>query len=221
MRTKTLPDDSSVPETDQHLSYTTLRLGAEEETVALHGAAKAALTTLRGDATAQRDALELRMAQRAILGSKTEDLYDSLSALSRWTLAELQNDRTDPRFVHAFPKPVSEVLVGAISDEKQNYCQVAITHLSAEASFTGLAPALADAQAKLSAVKASRADHAAAIAAEAATSATLKRSLSVARDLYNTLFANLTVLFPKRKGFVSTFFLNRERRPTPVDEQVG
>jgi hypothetical protein len=71
------------------------------------------------------------------------------------------------------------------------------------------------------AVKAGRADHAAAIAAEAAASATLKRSLSVARDLYNTLLANVTVLFPKRKGFVNTFFLNREKRPAPVDEQAG
>ena len=221
MRTMTLSDDSSVPETEQHLSYTTLRLGAEDETVALHGAAKAALTTLRGDATCLRDATELRMAKRAILGSRTKDLYGSLSALSRKTLAELDNDRTDPRFVHAFPKPVSEVLDGAISDEKLNYCQVAIDHLSAEASLTGLAPALADAQAKVDAVKAGRADHAAAIAAEAAASATLKRSLSVARDLYNTLFANVTVLFPKRKGFVNTFFLNREKRPAPVDEQVG
>ena len=83
MRTMTLSDDSSVPETEQHLSYTTLRLGAEDETVALHGAAKAALTTLRGDATCLRDATELRMAKRAILGSKTEDLYDSLSAAGR------------------------------------------------------------------------------------------------------------------------------------------
>lgn len=221
MSQRTLAEDSTLPETDQLLSYSTRRLGAQDTTAELHTEARAALTTLRGDASVVRDAVEARMAARAVLGSKTEDLYRGIANVSRWTLAELNNDREDPRYVHAFPRPASEVLRGAISDEKVAYCEVVISHLSAEATLTGLAPHLNDAQALLDAVKAERDNHAATVTAEHAAEATLHRSLAAARDLYNGLYPKLLVLYPKRKGFVDTFFINRRKSQPKVDEQVG
>ncbi|MBK9370916.1 MAG: hypothetical protein IPN01_32265 [Deltaproteobacteria bacterium] len=112
------------------------------------------------------------MAERAVLGSKSHDLYGAVSDLSRWCLAHLKNDRLDSRFLHAFPKPVSEVLSGVINDEKLNYCRVAIDNVRAEASFSSLAPYIDAAQAMLDEVKAAQAAVAAAEVAEAAAEAT-------------------------------------------------
>jgi hypothetical protein len=208
---RTLPNDSSVTVTELLLSYAVRRTGAERDTVTLHNEAKAALVTLRADKTAERDAAEGRMAERAVLGSKSHDLYAALGDLSRWCLAHLKNDRSDSRYLHAFPKPVSEVLGGVINDEKLNYCHVAIDNVRAEASFSSLAPYIDAAQAMLDEVKAAQATVAAAEVAEAAAEATLNRSLHNARTVYNALFPKLTVIFPNRKVFVNTFFLDRAK----------
>lgn len=140
MSQRTLAEDSTLPETDQLLSYSTRRLGAQDTTADLHTEARAALTTLRGDASFVRDAVEARMAARPVLCSKTEDLCRGIANVSRRALAELINDREDPRYAHAFPRPASEVVRGAISDEKVAYREVVISHLSAEATLSGLAP---------------------------------------------------------------------------------
>ena len=208
---RTLPNDSSVTVTELLLSYAVRRTGAERDTATLHSEAKAALVTLRADKTAERDAAEGRMAERAVLGSKAHDLYGAVSDLSRWCLAHLKNDRLDSRFLHAFPKPVSEVLSGVINDEKLNYCRVAIDNVRAEASFSSLAPYIDAAQAMLDEVKAAQATVAAAEVAEAAAEATLNRSLHNARNVYNALFPKLTVIYPNRKVFVNTFFLDRAK----------
>lgn len=210
MLTRSLRTTSSLPKTEQLLSYAVRRLAAEVETATLHAEAKAALITLRADATTARDTTEERMAQRAVLGAKVKDLFAAVGDLSRWCLATLKNDRSDPRYLHAFPRPVSEVLEGAINDEKLNYCVVAIDHVRAEASFAALAPHIDAAQTQLDDVRSAQSVLAGAIAAEAAADATLNRSLHSAREVYNLLFPKLTVLYPNRKGFVNTFFLDRD-----------
>jgi hypothetical protein len=93
------------------------------------------------------------MSQRAALQSKANDLDAVVGDLSRGCLATLKNDRADPRCLHAFPKPVSEVLDGAINDEKLNDCVVAIDPVRAEASFAALAPHIDAAEAQLDEVR--------------------------------------------------------------------
>lgn len=58
--------------------------------------------------------------------------------------------------MHALPELVSEVCIGAISEEGLNWCQVAIDHISAEPSFVRLAAALVDTWNKLGVAKAIR-----------------------------------------------------------------
>ena len=67
------------------------------------------------------------------------------------------------------------------------------------------------AQAMLDEVKAAQATVAAAEVTEAAAEATLNRSLHNARNGYNALVPKLTVIYPNRKVFVNTFFLDRAK----------
>jgi hypothetical protein len=219
MTMSTLPPDSSPGEVDQHLSFTNRRLSAYTLTAACAAEGKAALATLRADALAERDATETRLAVAAELVALTEELFASVPHLSRAALVVVKNDRADPRYALAFPKPVSEVLDGAISNAKVAYVEVALTALAAEPSFTSLAPHIAEVQAHLDAVKAARLTHAAAVVAERAAEAKLKVTAAAARDLYNTFFHEVTLLYPKRKGFVRSFFMQRRKRAS-VDEQV-
>lgn len=219
MTMSTLPPDSSPPETDQLLSFSTRRLRAYPATAAHGVEAKTTLDLLRAHAIVERDASEARMALAAELSAFTEEFFAGMTDLSRATLVELKNDRTDPRYALAFPKPVSDVLDGAISDAKVAYAEVAIAALSAEPTFTSLATAIAEVQAQLDAVKATRTSHLASVVAERAAEAQLKVTTAAARDLYNTFLPKLTLLYPKRKGFVKSFFMQRRKRVS-VDEQA-
>lgn len=214
MPTYTLPTDSSPAELDQHLSFTTRRLGAYPETTTLFVQAKGALSLLRSVVLAERDAEETRLASRAALSVLVADLYDSASSLSRWVLATLNNDRKDARYTRAFPSPISDTLEGSISDAKVAYLEVALQHISAEPTFLSLSPHILDLQEKLNMVQTARDNHAQTITLERAAEATLKTTADETRDLFNTLHPQLVVLFPKRKGLVDSFFLSRQHRST-------
>ena len=69
-------------------------------------------------------------------------------------------------------------------------------------------------------MKATRTSHLASIVAERAAEAQLKVTTTAARDLYNTFLSKLTLLYPKRRGFVKSFFMQRRKRVS-VDEQVS
>ena len=219
MTMSTLPPDSSPLETDQFLSFVRRRMAAYAATAPHAAEAKTLLDLLRAKVIVERDASEVRLAYAAELYALAEELYAFVADLSRATLVQVKNDRSEPRFARAFPKPVSEVLDGAISDAKVAYVEVALAALSAEASFVSLAPFLTDVQSQLDAVKATRVNHQASIVIERAAEAELKVTNSAARDLYNTFFPKVTLLFPKRKGFVKSFFMQRHKRVS-VDEQA-
>ncbi|MEY3212957.1 MAG: hypothetical protein RIT28_3438 [Pseudomonadota bacterium] len=201
-----LPESASVPELLRNLGFSTRRLAAYPTAAALHSGASTALHNLRVADVAELDAEESRLVSSAVIEVLTDELFGSVGQLSHQALGAVRRDREDARYRAAFSKNPSEVLKGSVSDDKLIYVKIACDALSADPTFNALAGDIGQTRTLLAQLEVQLATHKALEEAERVAEAALKNAAAAARDVFNALSPALTLLFPKKKVLVRSFF---------------
>lgn len=201
-----LPDSASVPELLRNLGFSTRRLAAYASAASLHAGASTALHNLRVADEAEFNAQETRLVSSAVLEVVVDELFASVGQLSAGAFYLVQRNREDDRYRAAFPQNHSEVLKGSISDEKRSYIKVACDALAADPTFHTLVGDIGNTRTLLAQVEAQLSDHKALEEAERVAEAALAIAAKNAREVFNALSPALTLLFPRKKVLVRSFF---------------
>lgn len=203
----TLRPDAGPALVRKHLRFLRRRLTGRPEAEPLRNDITEALTALQLAIDADEDAADEAACATAELEVRDALLDAAVAALVREVLYRVGNDRGDPRFVAAFPSAPSGAMAEMASDAQSIYVRAALTALRQARGLPDLSAPIAEVEAALATLEASKLSRQTAQTASSVSAAALQVAVRAAHDTHNGALARLGVLYPRQKALIRSLFL--------------
>ena len=201
---KKLNDDSSVALTLISARVVKNRTQGRAEAKPVRDDVEAGETLLSAESVTLRGVRDQRIGQTNEVNYRLSELGDKLRELNLRVSLKVDRDHTDPRYVAVFVKTPNEALRTMSHDELSRYTHGVLAQVAAEPSFASIPTTeVASARATFDGARATRETL---YAQESAARGAVHSARLSLIQIINLAFPRLTVIYPKQKALVESFF---------------